>query len=211
MSSERTSIYTPGTSAEEVEAREKARMNGRLAQYHRQRALAEKKANNAKMLVALAREQTSSAIEKLVDLMNGKPNKAKTINRDGEEVEIDIPIPPAVQLRAAEVILERGWGKSPQAMLLQTEEKTADGVHAMPIMQRIIAIKAAREQQGSTIDLEAAAARLTDEDGFVRDEQPDEPMDVTPTSSAATSSNKKQESQPEPPSEPTFTDPDEFI
>lgn len=177
-------VYAPGTSPDEVEAREQARLNGRIAQYHRQREK-EQAARDPKRLVQLARLQTSQALDRLIDLMNGKPGRVKTLNREGEEVEIDVPVPPAVQLRAAEVILERGWGKTPQAMLVQTEEKTAEGVHAMPIMQRIIAIKAARDQNGRTIDLEAAAARLTDENGIVRDEPPaplpaEPPLDITP-------------------------------
>jgi hypothetical protein len=201
-------VYTPGTSADEVEAREQARLDGRLAQYHKQREK-ELAARDPKRVVLLARTHTSQALDKLVDLMNGKPGRVKTLNRDGEEVEIDIPVPPAVQLRAAEVILERGWGKTPQAMLVQTEEKTAEGVHAMPIMQRIIAIKAARDQNGRTIDLEAAAARLTDENGIVRD-IPDEPTDVTPNPSDAAASSAP---TPQPDAAPTvtFTDPEDFL
>lgn len=111
---------------------------------------------NPAQLVALARTHTLSALHRIIDLMNGKGGKMKVMNSDGQTVEIDVEVPAAVQARCAEIILDRGYGKAPQAILMSTDEGKALGVQALPIAERILAIKAARERAGETTDLEAS-------------------------------------------------------
>jgi hypothetical protein len=88
------------------------------------------------ILVRLAREQTQEAIRHLVNIMG------------------DLEQPGAVRVRAAELLLERGWGKTPQQIILQDPTNQL-GVAAIPLLDRIAAIKASHSQ-GETIDLEAS-------------------------------------------------------
>ena len=111
---------------------------------------------NTQQLVTLARAHTLQALHRIIDLMNGKGGKMKVLNSDGIQVEIDVEVPAAVQARCAEIILDRGYGKAPQALLVSTDEGKLLGAQALPIAERILAIKAARERQGETTDLEAS-------------------------------------------------------
>ena len=88
------------------------------------------------ILVKLAREQTVKAIETLVKILG------------------DLEQPGAVRVRAAELLLERGWGKTPQQIIL-TDPEGQLGIAGIPILERIAAIKAAHSG-GETIDLEAS-------------------------------------------------------
>ena len=109
------------------------------------------------MLVVLkAREHTVDAIMKLVDLMNGKLPDSNDGDPQG--------VPPAVQLRAAELLIERGYGKAPQAILLRDDTgSNSSSVHAIPIMERIAQLKAARDAQGSVTDLEASELTVVED------------------------------------------------
>jgi hypothetical protein len=115
------------------------------------------------MATMAARMHTVAAVQKLVDLMEGRLPKDTALS-DGQGV------PAAVQLRAAELIIERGYGKSPQAILLRDDSSAnSTSTHAIPIMERIAQLKAARDQLGSVTDLEASEvtspsgqARVTD-------------------------------------------------
>ena len=83
-------------------------------------------------VVRAAREHSPKALSKLVELMN---------NDDGT-------VPVVIQLRAAEVLLERGYGKAPQAIVMRDDTVRERGLHALPIADRILALKQAREMQG---------------------------------------------------------------
>jgi hypothetical protein len=120
----------------------------------RQRATSRLRSAEPMLIVNKAREHTIEAIEKLRSLMNGEMP-------DGSEGMV----PAAVQLRAAEVLIERGYGKSPQAILLKDDSgSNALSVHAVPILERIAQLKAARDAQGSVTDLEASEMTVIDED-----------------------------------------------
>lgn len=106
-------------------------------------------------VTTLARKHTLASMHKVIDIMNGKAGKMKVVV--GESiVEVDIEVPATVQLKAAELILERGWGKSPQAILLQTDGLLPASAAELTIMEKIAAIKAARDSAGSVTDLEAS-------------------------------------------------------
>lgn len=106
-------------------------------------------------LVALARDHSPAALRKIIDLMNGKAGRMKVLVH-GEIREVDIEVPAAVQAKCAEIVIERGYGKAPQAILLKDESAHTAMVHALPIAERIKQIAAAREAQGSVTDLEAS-------------------------------------------------------
>ena len=108
-----------------------------------------------KEVIYLARMNASVAMKRLVDLMNGIGGKKTIVNKDGEEVEVDIEVPAAVQARCAEIILERGYGKTPQALLLQTES-LINAEQTLTIAQKIVALRQAREEEERTRNLEAS-------------------------------------------------------
>jgi hypothetical protein len=127
------------------EAKKAQRRWGRLA------------ARDPHVLVNLARKNTVPALARLVDLMNGKSGaKMTVITKDGEATQVDIPVPPAVMLRAAEIVIERGYGKAPQAILVKADGDMKEGEHAIPIMERIAMLKASMDEKDSTVDLEAS-------------------------------------------------------
>lgn len=108
-------------------------------------------------IIRLARSHTVMAVSVLEKLMMGKSTQKTTVfNRAGEPMKVDVPVPPAVQLRAAEILLERGYGKSPQAIMVSVDDdlKTR-GAQAVPIMERIAMLRAAGAQSEVT-DLEAS-------------------------------------------------------
>lgn len=107
-------------------------------------------------IVKLARDRSKSAILKLEKLMNGDAGKINVLSKSGETVlEVDIEVPAAVQAKCAELIIERGYGKSPQAILL-TDPTDPNGTRKFSIAEKILAIQAARDNVGSTTDLEAS-------------------------------------------------------
>lgn len=105
-------------------------------------------------IINKARTYTVAAVEKLVNLMNGELP-------DGSEGMV----PPAVQLRAAELLIERGYGKAPQAIMLKddTAGPNVGSIHAIPILERIAQLQAARDAQGTVTDLEASELTVIDE------------------------------------------------
>ena len=107
-------------------------------------------------IVALARKHTVSAMLVLVKLMNGEGGTAKTMNKDGVLEDVDVQVPPQVRARCAEIVLERGYGKSPQAILVKDDSNIPGGIHAIPIMERIAMIAQARNDMGAVTDLEAS-------------------------------------------------------
>lgn len=107
-------------------------------------------------VVAFARNHSISAIRKLVKLMEGDAGKVTVLSKTGESVlEVDIEVPAAVQAKCAELIIERGYGKSPQAILL-SDPTDPNGTRKLSIAEKILAIRAARDNAGSTTDLEAS-------------------------------------------------------
>ena len=121
---------------------------------NRQRATSRLRSAEPMLMVYKAREYTSEAIDKLRSLMNGEMP-------DGSEGMV----PAAVQLRAAEVLIERAYGKSPQAIVLKDDSgSNALSVHAVPILERIAQLKAARDAQGAVTDLEASELTVIGED-----------------------------------------------
>lgn len=99
-------------------------------------------------LAALARTHTDAALQRIIKLMN-----------DDEQ-------PGMVQIRCAEIILERGHGKTWQGVVLADATKAIDGVAAVPIMQRVQELLKASQEQGETTELEAGAVvvALDDDD-----------------------------------------------
>lgn len=92
-----------------------------------------------RVIVDLAREFTTKAIETLADLM------------------LDVSQPGPVRVRCAELLLERGYGKAPQALLIASEDASRpNGVHGLSIQERIAGLLAAKSAPGQTVDLEAS-------------------------------------------------------
>jgi len=106
-------------------------------------------------VVVEARKHTVRAVQLLADILDGK-----IMHDDGKGNLTATPI--AMRLKAAELILERGYGKAPQAVLVKDESSVANGVHGLPILDRIKGLIAARENQGSTVDLEASELQEAD-------------------------------------------------
>lgn len=114
-------------------------------------------------LVALAREHSSRALNILVELME------------------DPEMPPPVRLRAAEVLLDRGWGKAAQSIAVDVKDSTPSGVLGLSIMERVAQLKAAAANPG-TVELEPSEARVINDDDEPEHEQAKpEPKNVTPT------------------------------
>lgn len=112
-------------------------------------------------IVDLARKYTGPAMRKMALLAGLIPGEAlpkiKVLDRLGNLVEVDQVVPANVQLAACEVLIDRGYGKAPQAIFLGNESSLGEGGSAMTIEQKIAAIRAQREMQGKTHDLEASA------------------------------------------------------
>lgn len=114
---------------------------------------------NPNEIVNRARAYTFKAIKKLADLMDGEAGERDEITVDPAtgfvtKTKVKIEVPPAVQKSAAELLLDRGWGKAPQSILIKEDgPDTQDGE---TIYDRIKKIKLAREISGSTTDLEAS-------------------------------------------------------
>lgn len=97
--------------------------------------------NNPHVLVTLARKHTSSAMATIIKLMEDPLN------------------PPAVRLRAAEIVIERGYGKAAQSILIEDKSTLGVGAQAMTIAERIVALKMAQERGGQTVELENSSVR----------------------------------------------------
>jgi len=118
-----------------------------------------KSGRHPQQVVEMARRYTTMAIKKLAmlgGLTDEKLPRIQVMNKHGDIVEVDQEIPAAVQLKALELLIERGYGKAPQAILLSNEGNLSGSGPALTIEQKIAAIKAARDQQGQTTDLEAS-------------------------------------------------------
>lgn len=135
-------------------------------------------------IIALAREHTTWALKKVVELAQGRAGPpVRVLNKDGVVVEIDVEVPATVQLKACEIILERGYGKAPQAIMLGQDGTLGEAAeHLLPIAERILAIKAAREQRGSVTDLEAS--EQSDPEYFDVDVDTDQPRLSAPSTPA---------------------------
>lgn len=102
--------------------------------------------NNPRLLVDAARRHTFRSLSIIVQIM--------------EDPEVSM----AIRLRAAEIVLERGYGKAPQAVLVGTESVGPEGVQAIPIIERIMALRAAKDR-GPVVDLENSEARPIEDGG----------------------------------------------
>lgn len=114
-------------------------------------------AGNPRALVDLARLHTSNAIRIIAELMEGKGGVTKVLGEDGKLVEIPVEVPAAVRLKAAELLIERGYGKAPQSITIDQTTHLSVGERHLSIAEKIIAIKAAALTAGNTTDLEAGA------------------------------------------------------
>jgi hypothetical protein len=110
----------------------------------------------AHQIVELARRYTQAAIRKMAQLMEGKAGTIKTLDKEGNVVEIDVEVPAAVQLKAAETLIERGYGKSPQAILLKGDGILPVDSKTMSVAEKIVALSQAQLESGETRDLEAS-------------------------------------------------------
>ena len=109
-----------------------------------------------------ARGYSHAAIERLAKLMDGKGGKAKVYDQNlSKMVEVDVVVPPAVQVRAAELLLEKGFGKSPQALLVTTDEPTTpgDSPRRLTVLERIALLRQAMTETAQTVELEASEQR----------------------------------------------------
>lgn len=86
-----------------------------------QKRLAGLSHQTAVQVVQKARTYTWQAIDKIFELMSGKAGQITVLDKNGNLVVVDVEVPASVQMKAAEVLLERGWGKSPQAIMLKTD------------------------------------------------------------------------------------------
>jgi hypothetical protein len=114
-------------------------------------------------IVNLARTYAPEAIQRLLTVMQGEDT------------------PPAVVVKCAEVILERAYGKAPQAVLIgDANSQQQSGMTSIPVLERVAAILEARNVTSSTRDLEASEITV---DGDLTDTTPPpppEPINVTP-------------------------------
>lgn len=103
------------------------------------------KRSTPQVLVALARKYTEEAIEGIL------------------EIARDETAAPAVRMKGWEIILERGYGKSPQAILVAEERVPGENgtVQELPIRERVKMLIAAKQVHDDeiehTLDLEAGA------------------------------------------------------
>lgn len=93
----------------------------------------------AQYIVELARKYTARSIQTLGDTL------------------VDETAPVAVRIKCAEILLDRAYGKAPQAVLVADAagEAAKLGVHALPILERIRMLKEAKDAPVTT-DLEAS-------------------------------------------------------
>jgi hypothetical protein len=93
----------------------------------------------AQYIVELARKYTARSIQTLGDTL------------------VDETAPVAVRIKCAEILLDRAYGKAPQAVLVADAagEAAKLGVHALPILERIRMLKEAKDGPVTT-DLEAS-------------------------------------------------------
>lgn len=92
-------------------------------------------------IVNLSRSFSMNAIKTLADIME------------------DDSQPVVARIRCAEVLLERAYGKAPQAMVIaSTSDSSKSGIHALPILERIAQLRQAKDAPASvtTTDLEAS-------------------------------------------------------
>lgn len=134
------------------------------------RAMHRVAARSMHQLIALARSATPNAMRVLVNMALGQ----KMI--DGKMQ--DWPgLPPAVQLRAIEILFERGYGKVPQAIDLKGDQPGA-GAQAIPILERIERLRQQMLDSSTTRDLEASEIQE------IADEVLPVEVNVTPPSTA---------------------------
>jgi len=93
----------------------------------------------AAYIVELARKYTARSIQTLGDTL------------------VDETAPVAVRIKCAEILLDRAYGKAPQAVLVADAAGEANklGIHALPILERIKMLKEAKDAPVTT-DLEAS-------------------------------------------------------
>jgi len=123
--------------------------------------LAEMQKRTRREMMLMARSHTPAALDKLVDLMNGKAGFIVALNKDGRKVKVAIEVPASVQAKCAELLIDRAYGKAPQALLIGDDRSAfggEEGARQLTIAEKILAIKAARAGPETT-DLEASEVR----------------------------------------------------
>jgi hypothetical protein len=114
-------------------------------------------------IVNLARTYAPEAIQRLLTVMQGEDT------------------PPAVVVKCAEVILDRAYGKAPQAVLVgDANSQLQSGMTSIPVLERVAAILEARNVTSSTRDLEASEITVEGEMVDTTPPPPPEPINVTP-------------------------------
>lgn len=111
-----------------------------------------------RVVVELAQSYSIRAVHRLAQLMEGSAGKMKVQNpATGDIEEVEVPVPPAVQVRAAEALLERGWGKAPQAIVVKPgDAPPSESLLQLTILERIAHLRAAMNDSAQVVDLEAA-------------------------------------------------------
>lgn len=108
-------------------------------------------------LVEIARTQSVRALNVLLKLMNGNGGTRDHVKPDGSVVEVRVEVPPAVQAKCAEIIIERGNGKVAQNLQL-TADQGLLGVaeRQLSVAEKILALRQREADKDGVIDLEAS-------------------------------------------------------
>lgn len=112
------------------------------------------KLTEAQHKVAKAYRKELGTPQHIVNISRSYSTKAlKTL----AEVMEDSSQPVIARVRCAEILLERGYGKAPQAVLVAdaTSDAQRTGIHALSIMDRIAQLREAKDGPVTT-DLEAS-------------------------------------------------------
>jgi len=135
---------------------------------HTRKYMAQRGGTHPVQLAEYARRYTLRALERIAQLagISDKPlEKVKVLDPGGRVVEIDLEVPAATQLKALELLLNRGYGTAPQAIRIDVggDGPPVEGALALTIKERIAALRAETEKQGQTTDLEASEVSEVDD------------------------------------------------
>lgn len=98
----------------------------------------------------------------LVDTMRGFQTYPAYKRGDGTVVpESEVPVEPAVRKDAAKIILERGWGKSPQAVSVMTHEGDDEENGKLDEVLEIAFVDVTQEEVQSVADSDTESLRLS--------------------------------------------------
>lgn len=97
-------------------------------------------ARDPKAVIDMARDHTRKAFATIVSIME------------------DEEAPVAIRERCAEFVIERGYGKAPQAVLVDVNDSTGGGLTTLSVAERILALRQAKDRGSTPIELENSEA-----------------------------------------------------